>query len=62
MTSKKAKSYQERLKRMKKSIDANKETLEAEFPDDVTIIGNPDLVRKSEEELEDAEEKQKKET
>ena len=39
------KSYTERLKNMKESIEKNKELLKEKFPDDVTTIGNPDLIR-----------------
>ena len=47
----KNKSYTERLKKMKESIEKNKELLNEQFPDDVTTTGNPDLVRdKSEDE------------
>lgn len=40
-------SYQERLKKMKQSVDENKRILESDFPDDVTHMGSPDLVKKS---------------
>jgi len=51
MSDNKQKSYQERLKRMKDSIEKNKDILESDFPDDVTIVGNPDLLEKSDEEI-----------
>lgn len=41
----KQKSYTERLKNMKESIEKNKELLKEKFPDDVTTTGNPDLIR-----------------
>lgn len=47
----KNKSYTERLKKMKESIEKNKKLLNEQFPDDATTTGNPDLVRdKSEDE------------
>ncbi len=42
------KSYAERLKRMKKSIEKNKEILDDQFPDEVTTIGSPDLIHSNE--------------
>ena len=42
------KSYTERLKSMKESIEKNKDILKQNFPDDVTTIGNPDLIRDKE--------------
>lgn len=56
-------SYQERLKKMKRSIEKNKDLLESEFPEDVTRSGSPDLIRKQDNEIdsdtgEDADEKQ----
>lgn len=41
----KHKSYTERIKNMKASIEKNKELLNRTFPDDVTTTGNPDLIR-----------------
>lgn len=41
----KKKSYSERLKKMKESIEKNKDLLKQTFPDDVTTTGNPDLIR-----------------
>lgn len=52
MKDKKQKSYQDRQKRMKDSIEKNKEILDSDFPDDVTTIGNPDLLEKSDDEIE----------
>jgi hypothetical protein len=43
------KSYTERLKKMKESIEGNKELLKQKFPDDVPTTGNPDLVRDKDE-------------
>lgn len=43
------KSYTERLKKMKESIEENKYLLKQKFPDDVTTTGNPDLVRDKDE-------------
>jgi hypothetical protein len=43
------KTYAERLKRMKESIEKNKEILDGHFPDDVTTIGSPDLIRSNDE-------------
>jgi hypothetical protein len=40
-----SKSFTERLKNMKESIEKNKDLLKKNFPDDVTTTGNPDLVR-----------------
>lgn len=56
-------SYQERLKKMKRSIEKNKGLLESEFPEDVTRSGSPDLIRKQDNEIdsdtgEDSDEKQ----
>lgn len=39
------KSYTERLKNMKESIEKNKDLLKEKFPDDVTTTGNPDRIR-----------------
>lgn len=39
------KSYTERLKNMKESIEKNKDLLNEKFPDDVTTTGNPDRIR-----------------
>lgn len=39
------KSFTERLKKMKESIEKNKDLLNQNFPDDVTTTGNPDLIR-----------------
>jgi hypothetical protein len=39
------KSFTERLKNMKESIEKNKDLLNQNFPDDVTTTGNPDLIR-----------------
>lgn len=39
------KSFNERLKNMKESIEKNKDLLNKNFPDDVTTTGNPDLIR-----------------
>lgn len=39
------KSFTERLKKMKESIEKNKNLLNQNFPDDVTATGNPDLIR-----------------
>ncbi len=50
--SKKKDNYQNRLRQMKESIDNNKGILTSDFPDDVTIIGNPDLLKKSDDEIE----------
>jgi hypothetical protein len=50
-------SYENRLKKMKKSIQDNKEILEEEFPDDVSYSGNPDLLKKEDDEIEEANKK-----
>lgn len=39
------KSYTERLKNMRESIEKNNELLKENFPDNVTTTGNPDLIR-----------------
>lgn len=39
------KTYAERLKKMKESIEKNKDLLDQEFPDDVTTTGSADLIR-----------------
>ena len=44
-------SYQERLKKMKRSIEKNKDLLESEFPEDVVQSGSPDLIRKEDNEI-----------
>ena len=41
----KSKSYADRLKDMKESIQKNKDLLKEKFPDDVTVTGSPDLIR-----------------
>ena len=46
------KSYQDRLKKMKESIDKNKDILDSEFPDDVTVSGSPELLDKEDGEIE----------
>ena len=38
-------SYTERLKKMKQSIEENKEILNEDFPDDITTIGNPKFIK-----------------
>lgn len=43
------KSYTERLKKMKESIEENKDLLKQKFPDDVTTTGSPDLIRDKDE-------------
>lgn len=53
MSNEKQKNYQDRLKRMKDCVEKNKDILDSDFPDDVTIIGNPDLLEKSENEIEE---------
>lgn len=45
------KSYQSRLKKMKESIDENKNILDSDFPDDVTVSGSPDLLDKKDDEI-----------
>ena len=48
-------SYQDRLKKMKKRLEENQEDFLREFPDDVTHIGDPDLLKKEEHEIEESE-------
>jgi hypothetical protein len=43
------KSYIERLKKMKESIEENKDLLKQKFPDDVATTGHPELVRDKDE-------------
>jgi hypothetical protein len=40
-----SKDFNERMKKMKSSIEDNKNILEEEFPDDVLLSGNPDLIK-----------------
>lgn len=60
MKTKPNKSYLDRLKKMKEAIDDNKELLNDEFPDDVTLSGDPELLDMKDSEI-DHEEKDKKE-
>ena len=53
MSEKKQQSYQERLKRMKERVAKDKKVLDSEFPDDVTTIGSPDLLKKTDSEIDD---------
>lgn len=46
------KDYTERFKKMKSSIEDNKHILVTEFPDDVEITGNPELLKKTDSEIE----------
>jgi hypothetical protein len=50
-------SYSERLKKMKESVEKNKDLLNDEFPDDVTSTGSPDLINSEDDELDSREEK-----
>lgn len=59
MKTKPNKSYLDRLKKMKEAIDDSKELLNDEFPDDVTLSGNPELLDMKDSEI-DHEEKDKK--
>ena len=51
MNTQKDKSYQDRLKKMKESIDKNQDILDSDFPDEVTFSGNPELLDKEEDEI-----------
>ena len=51
MINKTDKSYQDRLKKMKESINKNKDILDSDFPDDVTTSGNPELLDKDDSEI-----------
>lgn len=53
MSNDKQQSYQERLKRMKESVENNKDILESDFPDDVTVSGSPDNLKKTDDEIDD---------
>ncbi len=44
-------SYQNRLKKMKKSIDQNKDVLNENFPDNITYSGDPELIKKDEDDI-----------
>lgn len=44
-------SHQERLKKMRKTLEENKHILDSEFPDDVTHTGSPDHINKEQEEM-----------
>lgn len=50
MTSTK-KDYNERFKRMKEAIERNSDILNSDFPDDVTSSGDPELLKKSDKEI-----------
>jgi len=54
-------SYQDRLKKMKKSIDENKKTLDDDFPDDVTVSGSPELIDMNDNEIGQEHDEDKKE-
>lgn len=56
MNTKSETSFQDRLKKMKTSIDKNKDILESDFPDDVTYSGSPELPHKEEDEIDITEE------
>lgn len=45
------KDYTERFKKMKSSIKENKHILDDDFPDDVEFSGDPDLLKKSDKEI-----------
>lgn len=51
------KSFNERLKKMKKSVKENADVLDSEFPADVTNTGSADLVKKSNEHKDEEDEK-----
>lgn len=46
-------SHQERLKKMRKTLEENQHILESEFPDNVTHIGSPDLTKKEEKDIDE---------
>lgn len=54
-------SYQDRLKKMKKSIDENKKILNDDFPDDVTVSGSPELIDMNDIEIDQEHDEDKKE-
>ncbi|MFK5948228.1 MAG: hypothetical protein QM500_05620 [Methylococcales bacterium] len=52
MNTKTDKSYQERLKKMKESVEkCKKDVLNGDFPSDVTVSGNPDLLNRNDSEI-----------
>lgn len=53
MNTQKNQSYQDRLKKMKDRIKRDKGILDSDFPDDVTFIGDPDLLKKADDEIDD---------
>jgi len=50
-------SFNERIKKMKKSVKENADILDSGFPDDVTNTGSTDLVKKSDEHKDEEDEK-----
>ncbi|MCW8125056.1 hypothetical protein [Microbulbifer halophilus] len=47
------KSHQERLKKMKKTLEENQHILDSEFPDNVTHVGSPDLTKKEDKDIDE---------
>lgn len=51
MSEKKEQEYNECFRRIKEAFKKHSHILESEFPDDVTVSGSPELLKKNDDEI-----------